>query len=297
MVDIEREGRAEGRDARQFKKDLDEESYLQTSMLADAGDEGLQLTRFTEADECETEELAQEVQDFIFKIKLLYEEGQCRNLPGYTQFAVHHLKEPRILYLENGNTKGFGGPLHPTEAVWNRCLQRMQAWTKLSVAVALTEFPDFEIFAAFAAFSLEKICARSSQKAGDLMQMHIKRLAQAFNQPAEELHKQLFDHGFIARRIWTTTQCRPREAFRLAIKKTQEVSKAMRAKHPATALIPVYKRLPVYKPTTTKVEQNFAQAKAALGEQGLHGSANVEVRTKKQQQKKNKRGAQYETAH
>ena len=159
----------------------------------------------------------------------------------------------------------------------------MQAWTKLFVAVALTEFPDFEIFAAFAAFSLEKICARSSQKAGDLMQMHVKRLAQAYNQPAEELHKQLFDRAFIARRIWITTQCRPREAFRLAIKKTQEVSKAMRAKHPATALIPVYKRLPVYKPTTTKVEQNFAQAKAALGEQGLHGSVNTEVRTNKKQ--------------
>ena len=85
MMDIEREGRAEGRDARQFKKDLDEESYLQTSMLADAGDEGLQLTRFTEADECETEELAQEVQDFILKIKLLMRKANaaiCQATPN-----------------------------------------------------------------------------------------------------------------------------------------------------------------------------------------------------------------------
>eukprot|EP00969_Alexandrium_andersonii_P124130 5485371-Alexandrium_andersonii.AAC.1 len=62
-------------------------------MQADAGDEGIQLTRHVEPESCDNATITHEAHAFVEKIEALFEKGGCR-YTGYTFYLMEFLKEP-----------------------------------------------------------------------------------------------------------------------------------------------------------------------------------------------------------
>ena len=88
--------------------------------------------------------------EFLESIHREFVLGKILDMSGsYSFFVLTNLKKVRILTIGT-KTKSFGGPTHPAQAVLLRCVQRMGAFVELSRSVVLAEFPDFQIFYAFA---------------------------------------------------------------------------------------------------------------------------------------------------
>ena len=57
--------------------DVDEENLLLLAGMADASDETMIVIRHTGTDKLDSSELAREVQDFVARIKILFEDALC----------------------------------------------------------------------------------------------------------------------------------------------------------------------------------------------------------------------------
>ena len=147
---------AEREGANRFLMFLNEESAMAAAMLADAADEGLLFTRILDNEDTDAAELQDIVGRFIRRLELLFVEGGCMKLPGYTEFMASSLKRVRVLRLPGGRTKSFGGPAAPSIETVQSCLMRMQSYTKLAVAARIAEFPSHDLCSAFRIFDLMK---------------------------------------------------------------------------------------------------------------------------------------------
>jgi hypothetical protein len=70
--------------ANAFLTILDSESVLQLSMLADAGDETLMLTRLVDTEEADPAKFPSECQDFLQRVLALFGDGEACWHTGYT---------------------------------------------------------------------------------------------------------------------------------------------------------------------------------------------------------------------
>jgi hypothetical protein len=106
-----------------FLKFIDPEVALQLAMLADGGDEALQLVRDVDRESHDPVRWYQELETFLARLLTLYgESGACLET-GYTAHMLKWLGEKRKLFWVDGQAKQLDSPSADARA---RCLGRMQ---------------------------------------------------------------------------------------------------------------------------------------------------------------------------
>ena len=134
---------------RDFLKWVTTENIVALAMLADAGQEAIQLLRTLDREDAPTEDIPFLLEAMLQKISMLFVDGQVVHC-GHTHWVLQSLKfpvlvrgvrevgaqaqdlQPKIL----GNSKGVPG------YIINKSLEHMSAWVKLAHEVVQAEFPD-----------------------------------------------------------------------------------------------------------------------------------------------------------
>lgn len=267
-------------DAADFLEYLTEEVALQAAMLADATDEGLYFTRVVDDEDTDMASLQATVLRFIRKLEVLFKDGQCVDLPGYTHFMIESLKRVRVIRLSRTEVRSLGGDGKPSQAVVQRCLQRMQRFVKLAVAVTVAEFPDYELCSSFRVFELQQSLRSKTCTLHEEHRTCLERLAKFFGLDRARLEAQYIDRYPQALRA---LQSSPGMTNTLAWRRAcaEQHNGRSLANHPCKELLEVVMRYTVYAVSTAKIEQNFSVYKRTFGEQGLNGSEVMEERMAK----------------
>ena len=267
-------------DAAAFLEYLTEEVALQSAMLADATDEGLYFTRVVDNEETDMASLQQTVLRFIRKLEVLFQEGRCIELPGYTHFMMESLKRVRVIRLSRTQVRSLGGPGKPPQEVMRRCLQRMQRFVTLAIAVTVAEFPNYELCSSFRVLELQRAAQTQTCTLSDDGRTCLERLAKFFGLDRERLETQYIDRYPQALRAMQQYQGLTNAlAWRRAC--TELHNARSLEKHPCKELLEVVMRYVVYAISTAKIEHNFSVYKRTFGEQGLNGSEIMEERMAK----------------
>ena len=166
---VDRDGEQK-KHAEAFLTYLTDEIALQTAMLADATDEGLFFTRQLDTEALDSAEVQLLAETFVSRIRFLFMNRGCLQVPGYTTFMMQSLKRPRVFHpTRTAPPRTLGGPswsgMHAA-AVVKRCIARMQKYARLAIAVTAAEFPSFELRSAFRVFHLEE--PRGNHRAEDV---------------------------------------------------------------------------------------------------------------------------------
>ena len=103
-----------GHAARTFLGLLSEETVSLIGMLADAGEENLQLTRPLDSERTTSGSLAIAVQQFVMKLEVLFLKGAVVKT-GYTAHLLDQLQKPRTIYIDKV-AKRLGGLPQPQMA-------------------------------------------------------------------------------------------------------------------------------------------------------------------------------------
>jgi hypothetical protein len=253
-----------------------QESYLQLSLMADAEDEGLLLTRQVDSEDVDISQIAPFVSQFVNKISALFggsvETAQCWTVPGYTKYALQLLSRPQVFFVGN-ETKTLGGPGHPSKDVCQRCLARMQAWVRLARQVVKSEFPTYEVVLSFGLFNLAEDCRRTRMHLRELkaiadqdpavtteLERHCRRLGKVINVDPDQLQAQFLDHRCLAQRHFRKPGATTFGAWRQSLKDTQ-ARPCVRKAHPADALHPVLVRFGTYVGATSGVEHGHGECR------------------------------------
>ena len=259
----ERRTQAPGKHAKTFLQQCDEEFCVSLAMQADAGDEGIQLTRHVEAEFSDNAALTREAHTFIGKIQALFEKEGCR-YTGYTFFMLEFLKKPTVLFVDR-EPKNLGGksPAY-MEKVIQRCLTRLKAWTTLAKTVVASEFPHFEILQAFRVLELRKSGERRNSSPLDDVQVsaQINKLAQFFGMNEQALRDQYEDHKPVAQKLFDEQTVTPWTAWKNAIEyitKSPRPQRALKA-HPVNELVDLLARSAGMGSSTAGVERLFSIA-------------------------------------
>ncbi len=264
--------------AKPFLDFVTEEVLIQSAMLADASDEGLLFTRALDAEEVDVAELPRLVSSFVDRLQMLFVEGRCVNVVGYTKYMLDRLKgQPRFARgLANG-PKILGGPAWQSAPIVARCLSRMRSYVKLALCVTRAEFPSYDILNAFHIFSLRKVGTSAAVGNPDMsaeMLTMLERLAVFYKLDKEQLTEEFkFLCPYAAHEFNKKADCTNAEAWQAAI--TKHLPKRIPAMHH------VCLRYIVYAISTAGVEQNFSKLKNIFGDQALSGAADCESRVAK----------------
>ena len=141
-----------GRASYAYLKFVDEESTLQTAMMADAADEHMGLLRFSDNERHESGRIVAQLERFVTRIEYLFNENGCFE-SGYTKFILQLLKKPRVIFID-GEAKTVGGRGRPSNEIKQRCVSRMKNWVFLAKLTVEAEFPDVDKMLTFYVFVL-----------------------------------------------------------------------------------------------------------------------------------------------
>ena len=149
-----RQGRIEAVAMATFLDTFDEKDYLLLAMQADAADEGLMLTRFTDCEDMDLAQAPDECKIFIDRIVFLFEaRGALRCEGTYTHYAVQELLRVKVMNIRTRRTFGLES-MAEVDEIADACFNEIAPWVKLSIATVRAEFPHFDGIAGFRAFSL-----------------------------------------------------------------------------------------------------------------------------------------------
>ena len=87
----ERRSESTGRHAKAFLNMVDEEMALSLAMMADAGEEKLDLVRFLDREMVPTMDISYECQRFLERVTVLFERQGCLGC-GHTAFMLRVLE-------------------------------------------------------------------------------------------------------------------------------------------------------------------------------------------------------------
>ena len=268
VVMCHRPGKEEGKDAEAFLGYVTEKVIVAMGMISDGAHEGLLFTRFADDQNMDASEAPYMCAQFVHRLQVLFVEGQCTKLPGFTQWVIDGLKRPRTLFF-GGRPKVLGGPGKVDVGMINELLQRMVCWTKLARDVITTEWPCFDVLNAFVVFRLSKkdepVRVDPAEHAYVLVDgdCAFKKLAFFFEVDEGELRSQHADFLPLAQRMFATTAVCVIDAWRQALDAMSKRS-SLRESHPAQALTTVFKRYAVYSGTTAGVERINSLAERVL---------------------------------
>ncbi len=287
-IQAKRRGEAEGKHAEAFLLAFDAEACLQLGMVADAGDESIQLTRYCDAEDMDIAILSDEVARFEKNIGFLFDVAQagCTQVTGYTQLALQAIRRVRT-FIVAGVPVTFGCPAGAPDAMVKRCLQRMSCWTVLARSVLQSEFPDFDILVAFDVFSLavrrrnRRTTRDDTTAAANVWERHVARLASAFEVDATQLARQTQAHLPIAASFYDAgTAGTMQDAWRAAVRRTMGTH-TCQEKRPSDTLRVVLIKWFTIIPSTSGVEQGFAKMLHTLRSQQRGASEASEADTAK----------------
>ena len=192
-----RSGDDPARTSQLFLATMNEERLIQAAMMADAGDEAIQLTRLFDAgDSCQLASMPADLHNFVETVNYLFVRQPAGCLKsGYTAYALELLQRPRVVFVGRG-PKTIGGPGKVTLPLVGRCLARMAGWARLSIQCMNYEYPDWHLLLSFSAFDLaSRIRDRATHGFGDdFSDKCFQRLAAAFGGDVAELRAQHADH-------------------------------------------------------------------------------------------------------
>ena len=134
--------------ARRFLDRLDPTWILLLGMMADASDEILHLVRFFDKEAFEVDAMASAVAQVKDTLQALFQGKACLRT-GFTRLCLEHLRTPKLVPRSDGTLRSVGGPRAGTTSLAQGCLRRMEAWAAVVLEVIKTEFPDWELLAAF----------------------------------------------------------------------------------------------------------------------------------------------------
>ena len=178
--------------AGEFLKALDGESLFQLALLADAGDEEAILLRAHDQEVIEVSSVPDMVSDFARRIEFLFlKRGalQC----GYTKLVHTWLKQKHLVPDPNGLRE-----LCLDEAAVDRCFHRMAAWVSLAISTLQCELPGFEVVNSFKIFKFNTCLGQG------VIDMSLKKLANTFKMPVDQLKLQFQNYHSSARRVDVT---------------------------------------------------------------------------------------------
>ena len=281
LIVADRHGQEVRKDAIAFLRDLTVEDAVQVAMLADAADEALLFTRQLDDENVDPGQLSAIVERFLTALRVLFLEGKCVDLPGFTSHMLGQLQKPRSFQpAPTLPARTFGGPGAISSDLVERCLARMQKYARLAAEVTRAEFPNFDILSAYRVFHLEAPelrlrggCAAlarhdlTDQQRGDL-----QRLAKFSDKDAANVAAHYLAHYPIAMAHKVAAQCDNGTAWRFAIDALSRKHHCSIEKHPAADFIHVAMRYLCFGVSTAAIEQSFSALKRLFGEQGLHGS-------------------------
>ena len=253
-----RKGQAVAKACAAFLAFLSEERVLMLGMCADGADEAIRIVRYLDTECHDISEVPLETMAFLSRIDFLFTQGNCVNL-GYTAHCLTCLKRARGFMLGD-EPKTIGGPGRVDQSIIERCLRRMQCWTRLAVSVVRAEFPSWELLYAF---GLRDVSGRAARQGStdaeqqDFRQSSLARLATVFGVDLNTLTAEFEDHEPIAQSLYKQARISCWEAWADAVKRTQ-LHASSRARHPAVALKEVLLRYGAYNGATSSgVEQCF----------------------------------------
>ena len=261
----ERADKVEGRECADFlMSDLDEENLLLLAGMADASDETMIVIRHTDTENLDSSELESEVQNFVSRIKILFEDGLCWK-SGYLEYMCHQLLTPMVV-LVRGQAISVGGSRHPSAAVKASVLARFKNWCRLARSVVDAEFCNFDLKMAFSVFNIEPLVKKNHTKDAVNNTEKLRRIAKCLDLDFFTLKAEYFDHLPIATRIAKHSDVTNVEAWKRTIAETSGSGERKAQRHPTTALLPALQRFAAFGFTTAGVEHLFAQQKMTLGE-------------------------------
>ena len=258
-----------GEEATSFKmwlRGIDEEKLITIAMLADAADVILVLTRSLDDESADVASMHDAVHTMIATMEALFVNSKCLAVTGYTKHMVTTLQKHRMIYLKDG-LRSIGGDA--TASYITHCMDRMKKYVALLKEVVKTEFPDWEIFAAFRVFDLHSNERRQSGgtdvvTADEGFLSCFARLARVANVNAEALLSQYTSIRQMALGVKERTGASNKCAWQDAIRMSQK-HHGTRQSYPVDALLPVLQKYCAWTAATSGVEQNFSVSTRAVG--------------------------------
>ena len=183
-------------DAERFLEFLSEERILTLAMLADAGDEVMQIVRYLDTEDHDISEVPAHLDGFLHRMDNLFIKRKALDF-GYCKFASEWLQRKRRSFFLRKEPRNLGGS-RIGQGVLDRCFGRMQTYVTLAESVIRAEFPDFELLHSFAIFNLTskgKARAEDSQYTM-FFKSCVNRLAKAFVVDVAQLEAEFEDQVF-----------------------------------------------------------------------------------------------------
>ena len=151
-IATQREGSSDAKIMLRWAKHLNAEKLIMLAMMADASDEGLCLIRQVDDESTDIASLQSLVVSFLERTDMLFEQGGCLRVMGYTKHIISLLESDCGLHALVGDH--VLALKAPTQTVITTCLGRMRCWRKLACSVIQAEFPDCYLLASFAVFDV-----------------------------------------------------------------------------------------------------------------------------------------------
>ena len=253
-----REGSSDAKIMLRWVKHLNAEKLLMLAMMADASDEGLCLIRQVDDESTDIASLQSLVVSFLERTDMLFEQGGCLRVMGYTKHIISLLESDCGLHALVGDH--VLALKAPTQTVITTCLGRMRCWRKLACSVIQAEFPDCYLLASFAVFDLATCDTK-----GVLSTTHetqIQRLAKTFKVDLHHLRAQVEQLRPIASSVAQQLRCSNIVAWKHTHEKTQHTASS-RGTFPIDCALPVLQRYMTWIASSSGVEQNFSKAERA----------------------------------
>ena len=275
QVAWQRKGSEEGTQALDFIQWLSPAKCLLMAMMADAGQENLELTRMVDYQNFPVEDLGFNLSSFVARLKHLFVGDQPLCLStGFTGHMMKLLQKEFCFNLPSGRgsiSKQLGSAEPLGHVVINQCLQHMVAWVRLTEETIEAEFPSFHVQSAFACFNVSGEHAQISN-AAIRRSSHIARLCSAFKIPEKDAAVwQLEKFRHVAAKVVEEEGLTSSAAWLEAARK---ITRSWSGKPALKALLPVLVRLWAAGASTSGVEQSFSQAEKSTRLLQLPGHVN-----------------------
>lgn len=268
----ERRSEAAGRYAKTFLTLLDEEAMVSLGMMADAGEETIELIRFMDEEQADKCELCIQWRRFLDRVTALFEGKGCL-LTGFTAHMLSLLKNEKVVYIDRVPKRIGGRAPEFLSPIVDRCVVRLQSWLILAREVVAAEFPEFETMQAFSVLrfqtSFEKRQWADAEHERRAISDKLLKLARILKLDVNKLRQHFFDHLPVAQCEFDTRTpaCTSFAAWKFAITKAKHSHVATRKLHPVDELLKVCVRAGAWGMSTSGVERTFSMARASLTSQ------------------------------
>ena len=270
----------EGKQVMEFMRWLSDEKCVLLALMADAAQETTDLIRMLDYQGFPCDELPSRVQGYKDRVRCLFTGPQPACLcTGFTCHMLKLLQHEYVINIPKPRGQGMecirlGRPGGVTQALLDRCLQRLQAWVLLEEGTLDAEFPAFDVQNAFSVFTVTGSTSAAEQQSHESLircSSNLARLQKSFGlEDNDAAVDQLVRIRPIAVRCARDEGQSSVEAWMSAVKKVTRTWN----KSDISALLPVLVRFWASGASTSAVEQAFGKSQRVTEKLVLAGHIN-----------------------